>query len=289
MHDIIEVGPDCRERFLDQDTFPELKEFSILTAGLSDLKGTHRIERVFEGRMMFSFALSGGSFYQVGNNRGHWQGGQALFVPPQKHLSLCLDGGGFRQSAWLIVEQHPTWKLLEDLPTCFEWPDGVRFAQSLEALHAESFTPRSSGIRQLIIGQIREYMLRIPCLSQESRDTVLESVLLKVTASVHESWTLDRLAEGAGLSRAHLNRRFLAQYGVPPMTKVMEIRMQRAKVMLQGTTMPIAAIAESVGFSNAFYFSTAFKLAEGLSPRSWREQRLIGTFTGNAKLESVRV
>lgn len=275
MHDIIEVGQECHERFLDQQTFPELKEHAIWIGGLSDLKGSHRIERVFEGRMMLSFALAGGSFYQVGSNRGHWQKGQALFVPPQKHLSMCLDGGGFRQSAWVIVEQHPNWKMLEELPTCFEWSDGFRFAQSLEALHTESFTPGSSGLRHLIIGQIREYLLRIPLLSQSARDTLLESVLLSVSASVHENWTLDRLAEEAGLSRAHLNRRFLAQYGMPPMTKVMEIRMQRAKVLLQGTTMPIAAIAECVGFSNAFYFSTAFKLAEGVSPRSWREQVML--------------
>lgn len=272
--DIIEVGPDCRERFLDQQTFPELKQQGIWLAGLSDLKGKHRIERVFNGRMMLSFALAGGSYYRVGSEHGHWQAGQALFVPPGAPLSLNLDEGGFRQSAWVILEQHASWKPLNNLPACFEWQDGARFSQALEALFAESFTQNSEELRRLIVAQCREYLLRVGLTQQAQRDSLLDGLLLDVSSLLSENWTLDRLVLQAGISRAQLHPRFIAQYGIAPMTKIMELRMQRARLLLSTSSQSIAAVGEAVGFTNSFYFSTAFKAQSGVSPRCWRDQVL---------------
>lgn len=267
MREIIKLGPQCRERFLDQQAFPELAGEGIWLAGLSELSGLHHIDRAFESRMMLSFALDGGSYFRVREQFGHWQGGQALYIAPQTRFTLDLDEGGHRRSAWVILERSTRWRLLENLPPCFVWPDGPRFAQALEALHAESFHPASHELRRLLLAQCREYLLRIPLLraGERNRDYRMDALLLDVAAALDYPWTL------AHLSRAQLHRRFLAEYGSSPMARINQLRLQRAAVLLEGTALPIARVGECVGFSNAFYFSTAFKTRFGVSPRAWRE------------------
>lgn len=280
MTEIIQLGPDCRERFLDQATFPELAVEGIWLGGLSQLRGLHHIDRAFEGRMMVSFALAGGSYYRVRGQLGHLQAGHALFVPPYTRFTLDLDEGGFRHSAWVILDRTSTWRMLEQLPSCFAWPDGPRFAQALEALHYEAGPRGSTELRRLLIAQCREYLLRIPLLDPacRPRDNRLDSLLLDVSAALAHSWTLDELCTRAHLSRAQLHRRFVSEYGRPPMALVNELRLQRAALLLETTSQPIAVVGESVGFANAFYFSAAFKVQFGVSPRAWRQgQRVMLT------------
>lgn len=274
MREIIRLGPQCRERFIDQQAFPELEAEHVWLGGLSELRGLHHIERAFEGRMMLSYALEGGSWFRVRDQAGHWQAGQAFFVPPQTPFTLELDEGGHRRSAWLILDRVPAWRFLEQLPPCFVWPDGAYFAQALEALHAERFRRDSGALRRLLLAQCREYLLRIPQAADvRARDNRLDGLLLDVAAALDFPWTLDELCSRSHLSRAQLHRRFIAEYGASPMARVNELRLQRAAVLLEGTRETVSRIGESVGFANAFHFSSAFKARYGLSPRAWRESR----------------
>ena len=50
------------------------------------------------------------------------------------------------------------------------------------------------------------------------------------------------------------------------------MRMRAAKAMLVNSSLPIAQIAESVGFSDAQYFHRVFKNAEHLTPGQYRKE-----------------
>lgn len=49
-----------------------------------------------------------------------------------------------------------------------------------------------------------------------------------------------------------------------------EQRVNRAKLLLQTTTMSIAEISRSIGFDDQLYFSRIFKKRIGLSPQKYR-------------------
>ena len=51
------------------------------------------------------------------------------------------------------------------------------------------------------------------------------------------------------------------------------VRMEKAKQMLQKTTMKNYEIAEKVGFSDPHYFGIAFKKATGMSPKEYAKGR----------------
>jgi AraC-like DNA-binding protein len=47
----------------------------------------------------------------------------------------------------------------------------------------------------------------------------------------------------------------------------------RARRLLAGTDATLASIADQLGFSSAFHFSTIFKRVHGQSPAHWRAAR----------------
>jgi AraC-like DNA-binding protein len=74
------------------------------------------------------------------------------------------------------------------------------------------------------------------------------------------------LSEKAGMSEEHLRRLAWAEIGCSPMKHVAFLRMRQATVLFQATSLNVSAVAEAVGYKNAFAFSTAFKRHIGSSP-----------------------
>ena len=88
-----------------------------------------------------------------------------------------------------------------------------------------------------------------------------------------ESWTIDALAEKAGLSRSALHERFAQFTGQAPMQYLASWRMQVASGLLTQTIASVASIALEVGYESEAAFSRAFKRATGEPPAAWRRAR----------------
>ena len=84
-------------------------------------------------------------------------------------------------------------------------------------------------------------------------------------------WPIDELTRRTGLSPSTLRTRFKALTGLSPHGYLVSCRIQRAKKELTHGGASIADVALSLGFASARHFSSAFKLATGLSPRQWTQ------------------
>ena len=80
------------------------------------------------------------------------------------------------------------------------------------------------------------------------------------------------LAKLAGYHEYHLNRLFIKYTGMSLHRYILNQRMTEAKKLLINTSMPLAAIAESVGFGNNTYFSCYFKKEFSMSPSDYRKK-----------------
>lgn len=83
---------------------------------------------------------------------------------------------------------------------------------------------------------------------------------------------IEELARETGISRSYLYRAFQAEFGCSPSAYLMEQRIERACQLLRHSALPIGAVAASVGYEDAFYFSRVFKKITGLSPSAYRER-----------------
>ncbi|HTG68096.1 MAG TPA: AraC family transcriptional regulator [Candidatus Udaeobacter sp.] len=87
-----------------------------------------------------------------------------------------------------------------------------------------------------------------------------------------EPITLNALAAMVDSSERQLQRLFKAKFHVGPMEYLIQMRLDKAKALLQQTDASIKQIAEAVGYSDSYYFSRMFKKYIGLSPSVFKEQ-----------------
>jgi AraC-like DNA-binding protein len=84
--------------------------------------------------------------------------------------------------------------------------------------------------------------------------------------SVNAPWTVESLAEAAGMSRSAFAVRFKELLGQTPLEYVTEWRMQKAMQLLQERDKKLIDVARSVGYESDAAFSKAFKRVVGASP-----------------------
>ena len=71
------------------------------------------------------------------------------------------------------------------------------------------------------------------------------------------------------MSYRHFRRLFQQCTGVPPGQYLLNLRINRAKRLLE-EPLTIAEVAYRAGFSDPYYFSRLFKQKTGVSPKKWR-------------------
>ena len=101
-------------------------------------------------------------------------------------------------------------------------------------------------------------------------DPRLGPVLAAIHAHPEATWTLERMASLAVLSRSSFVGRFRSRLGVPPMKYVSLWRMSEAKRLLRKTEQSMAAIAEATGYQTEPAFRKAFRAMVGVPPGRYR-------------------
>ncbi|MDP9342641.1 MAG: AraC family transcriptional regulator [Actinomycetota bacterium] len=89
-----------------------------------------------------------------------------------------------------------------------------------------------------------------------------------------EPITLTTLSRVAALSPYYLVRVFKAHVGIPPHRYLMALRVERARRLLEVSSLSITQIAHRAGFGSASHFSTVFRTRVGLSPSEYRKRHL---------------
>jgi AraC-like DNA-binding protein len=90
------------------------------------------------------------------------------------------------------------------------------------------------------------------------------------------AWRLDELARAAMMSRTSFATHFRAAAGEAPLTYLTRWRMRLAEHALLRGGAPIAALAQTLGYSSESAFSHAFKRIVGQSPKHYVASRLGG-------------
>ena len=80
------------------------------------------------------------------------------------------------------------------------------------------------------------------------------------------------LAAMAALSPSHFSAVFRRQVGMPVLRYQTQLRMTRARELLDTTDLPVARVAQEVGYDDPFYFTRQFKAVHGVTALRYRAQ-----------------
>ena len=97
-------------------------------------------------------------------------------------------------------------------------------------------------------------------------DPLLGTALSAIHDRVNTPWTVESLAEAAGMSRSAFAARFKELLGQTPLEYVTEWRMQKAMQLLEQRDKKLIDVARSVGYESDAAFSKAFKRVVGVNP-----------------------
>ncbi|MBO0930899.1 AraC family transcriptional regulator [Fibrella aquatilis] len=97
-----------------------------------------------------------------------------------------------------------------------------------------------------------------------------------VISYIHEHLTekigIDILCQKACMSKSSFFRSFKDVFGLSPVEFIIRERISLARRLLANPNMTVGEVSDMVGFHNAHYFSRLFKLLEGTTPKTYRQQ-----------------
>lgn len=79
------------------------------------------------------------------------------------------------------------------------------------------------------------------------------------------------LAKEAKLSEVYFRKLFKLSYGISPKQYLQQLRIEKAKNLLQNGNLPIIKVAKQCGYSSVYHFSKNFKEKVGHTPAEYRK------------------
>jgi AraC family transcriptional regulator, arabinose operon regulatory protein len=104
--------------------------------------------------------------------------------------------------------------------------------------------------------------------NHENRSS-MDHLIIQLNHHYMDAWTISSMAECCSLSKDYFAHCFKKLMGISPMQFLTDLRMDKAKELLQDEELNISAIATLVGYEDPLYFSRVFKKTTGLSPKSY--------------------
>lgn len=205
--------------------------------------------------------------------------GTAADAPPQNSI---ISGAYqfWHTPVHPFFAEMPDWLVLRaaDGPYSPGMAHGMELLQQELALRALGSETLVYGLLDVIFVLLMREMLQRQSTTASScwSHGIQDPLVMKAVQAMHDdcarAWTLDTLAQHAGLSRTGLAERFRASMGNTPLNYLRTVRMQKAMAALSESERSLEQIAREVGYTDAFSFSKVFKRTTGVAPRDFRRQ-----------------
>ena len=124
---------------------------------------------------------------------------------------------------------------------------------------------------------LRKFVEKLVEVYQENngkrKHWMIDQVLQYVEENYNTALSTRDIAGRFFMNTSYFSKLFHEQMGCTFSNSLINVRVEKAKMMLTQTNMKLYDIAEAVGYTNVQYFSTIFKEKEGLTPSAFRQMR----------------
>ena len=227
---------------------------------------------------LLHYIVSGRGFYRLGDRTFVLSPGDAFLAPPEEPIYYEADREEPWEYYWVGFSGPEAAHLLKESAFSRERPAGhIPKGEQLRRELLEIYKARGSDyVSAVRMGGYLQAALALlmesgPGGGRESQGGIAPRAALYLRQNYTRPLTVEELAREAGISRSYLYRAFQAEYHCSPSAYLTGLRMERAAELLRRGGLSVGAVAASVGYEDAFYFSRVFKREKGMSPSDYRE------------------
>lgn len=263
------VGPNCRERALDSDRFPALKNAPFIWVGYSVLKPPYRIVRLNSVHSHIVVSISGRGRTLVNGESVDWDPGKVLLGPVGKHHGFEIAGTAPWTIGWVFFEDSVSSPVLKGRQTELIDADSKDFVETLKMLLREASGHTQADVMAALVTLLNTHARRIT--GSEKIDLRLWRLWEKVEADLAHPWSTAKMSRIISVSEEHLRRLCHNCYQQSPMKHLSNLRMSRASILLKSSNLSLEEISSKVGYASAYSFSAAYKRQTGCYPGQSRK------------------
>ncbi len=190
--------------------------------------------------------------------------GDLLIIPPCFGKELYTEEESLR-ALWLhaLPSFHRQWAEAAG-PSIRSSQTGNVLDALFEAMLWETSRRQQEGqdayrlFAQLVLHYVRQEAAVQESPSQAELHERLARLWEKVSSSLDWPWDLESMARQVNMSVGHFHRSMVICYGVSPIKRLRQLRLERGAELLLSSNLSLEAIAERVGYGSAYAFSNAF-------------------------------
>ncbi len=147
------------------------------------------------------------------------------------------------------------------------------FTQIIEKTIEEKtgYQPFVSGMVLHLLGQIYSLTKQRSFQPEDNTECIINKARVIFRTSIDEHISMERVAEQLNVSYAWFRKAFKSYTGIAPNQYLLQLKIEKAKLLLTDKTKTIKEIAFILSFESAFYFSKLFKEKTGVSPEQYRK------------------
>ena len=270
--------PRCRLSPIDlrQPSARPLALFDVIGAGVDVLQGDYLAGTDHAGDHLLYMVVEG-QCWGISQEFQKPIGAGELFIATAGHGAWIQLTEGTCKAVWFHLADSAVWQMLTSDPvTVHQALDPAGMASVMELLlreQAATQPDRESVLRHycaiLAAGLRREVRDVESPAEREARNRLLRLRAL-LNERLEEEWTVARMAAVLNLSAGHLHLLTKRYSNQTPLGILRDLRMDRARSLLQSTYLTLDNIASQIGYGTAYAFSDAFKRVIGIRPGAYR-------------------
>ena len=173
----------------------------------------------------------------------------------------CSPNFWLRAEGWFILGLVDVLEIMKDLP------------MGAESVHLQHMLlDLAKARRRLLHAELEANQKVVPeTVVKTGVHQKVHEVALYLQTHIHESVSLEELAQRFFMSRSYLTRSFRNVTGFSVVEYMTYIRIQKAQQLLREADRSITEIADLCGFGNITYFEKVFKTTTGHTPVQYRK------------------
>jgi AraC-like DNA-binding protein len=140
---------------------------------------------------------------------------------------------------------------------------------------------QQAGWEDAVAAHVVSLLVQLRRRLQPSGETVANNAIvhhrlgeIRYTVQQHPErpWSVGEMASRAYLSRSRFSALYRRLFGISPMEDVIAVRLQRARWLLENSTLTVKQIASETGFRDDAYFNRLFQRKLGTTPGHYRRR-----------------